>query len=396
MAVNYDTGVVTGTPITEPNEIQKLLGISTNNYADIMLADSINPYSRKKPTNSSVLHKLEDWQFKEANWSYKIPDETQLSDVIAFINNGTLPANRNWEQPSSVRGSVNIGFGWYYVKPETWMRGYDFVGYAHNSPRSIFGTLDVPATVSQGTQSMYIVLNKGTFTFNDFLDFDGYQFAVIIVKEGSATAYIKSVQAPDSTNDYPKITFTKAEMNQIFSDGVGKYKVYAAAALGDFDNITRGGETYNSNPSCRPLPVTAGEITYSSSSEDTEVNIKRIDVSIDTIESTDSRLYFTLTAVNESNTALSVAWVFYEILGTDEFNTDTVIVSKRTLGNTPLSVNVPANETVSLGEFNVAHTGYKDLSAPYTLTLKIYQGKTSTISEARYAGEDSFEYELTL
>lgn len=378
MAVNYDTGVVTGTPITEPNEIQRLLGISTNNYADIMLASTINPYSRKKPTNSNVLHKLEDWQFKEVNWSYKIPDETQLSQVMAFINNGTLPSGKNWEQPSSVRGSVNIGFGWYYVKPETWMRPHDFVGYAHKSPRALFGELDVPSEVTQNTQSMYVQFNRGTFAFNDFGDFTttGAQLGIIIAKKDSATAYLKSIPASDSVADYPKISFTKTEMNQIFSGGYGEYRVYAVAVIGNVQNITSSGDYYVNNPSCRPLPQSYGVINYKYQGV-ASADIKFI---INNAVAAEREVSFTLQAKNTGNAAGAVALanIKYKINARDAEDGQYTESSLRSLGLSGSSGSIPVNGTIDIKNgdyFDVSYSAYRTLNQdalPWYVNIMIY------------------------
>lgn len=388
MAVNYESGVVTGTPVTEPREIQKLLGISTDDYENIMLADSINPYSRKKPTNSNVLNKLEDWQFKEVNWSYKIPDETQLSAVMAYINNGTLPVGKNWEQPSTARGSVDIGFGWYYVRPETWMRPYDFIGYAHFSPRALFGTLDVPSEVTQNTQSMYVQFNRGTFAFDDFGDFTttGAQLGIIIAKKDSATAYIKSIPTEDSVADYPKISFTKSEMNQIFSGGYGEYRVYAVAVIGNVQNIDKSADYYVSNPSCRPLPQSYGVINYKyQGAESADIKFIIYDVVVDS-----RTVSFKLKAKNVGNAAeaAALANIKLKINARDNEGGQYNETSLRGLGLTGSSSIIPANGTIDINNedyFDVSYSAYRTLNQgalPWYVNIMIYYPNS--------AGTDTF------
>ena len=316
MAVNYETGIVTGTPITEPDELQKLVGISTNEYAAILLANSINPYSKKKPVESGIYHYLTDAQFAAVDWGYRIPTAGIKKDAFrAYVRNGTVPAG--WGAPSTPNGAVDMGFGWYYIRPHSLGRPADFLGYNHKAKRQLFGEVSVPSQgVNQNTQSMYIQFNRGTFALNDFGTYANMHLGVIIMMQGSNTVWYKAI--PDSGTDpnYPTITFSRSEMNTMFAGGYGNYDVWAVATPEYVQNVNSGGSYYNSQfTSIYPLPGSKATFNYSYQGV-TSASITFILRNLDT----DGRyMYFDLYAKNTGAAAgaVNVVNLKYKIAATD-------------------------------------------------------------------------------
>lgn len=398
MSYNDTTGVISE-PIST-NDIATALNHNSDSLLELCRSDKVNWKSKYKPVeNPNVKANITDAQRKEVNWGYDFPEEpVGLDKFRDYVLNGTVPSL--WV-PGDTDNLRTIGFGWYYRKPSTYKRKRDFNKYNSKTTAAFFSEIDAPSEVKSDTASMYIELYKGTFWLDDFRTFveNNCHLGVMIVKQGSSTAYYKSVIA-ESGNTYQKITFNQTEVSQIFSGGVGTYNVYVFATANSNHNTLRGDQYYNATLSgigVWPLPVEGTTITYSSGTSESDAYIRRIDVAVDDLESTDRNLYFNLTAVNEYNTAKNVAYVWYEVLGTDEAYTDREIVSVRLLG--VRTVSVPAMNSVVLTKmdgttpFTVPYTGYKDLLTPFTVTLNVYHSSNAEGTDRRFAGRAQFTYE---
>lgn len=378
MAVNYETGVVTGTPITEPDELQKLLGISTNEYRAILLANTINPYSKKKPVeNPNVYGHLTDAQFAEVDWGYRIPAVGIKQDAFRdYVRNGTVPSG--WESPNNPTGQVSMGFGWYYIRPSSWGRPADFIGYSHYAKRQLFGEVSVPSQgVTQNTQSMYLQFNRGTFALNDFGTYANMHIGFIIMKQGSNTVWFKSI--PDSGTDanYPTITFSKAEMNAMFAGGYGSYDVWAVATPEYVQNLVSGNAYYSTQfTQIYPLPGSKATFTYSYQGV-TRPEIKFIFRNLET----DGRyVYFDLYAKNigDAAGAVNIANLKYLITARDEMGTsweqDTIdslgSYGSKSTGN----VAIPTGGSeVYIDTYDaVPYSAYRYLTAPWIVTVQIW------------------------
>lgn len=378
MAVNYETGVVTGTPITEPDELQKLLGISTNEYRAILLANTINPYSKKKPVeNPNVYGHLTDAQFAEVDWGYRIPSVGIKQDAFReYVRNGTVPSG--WGAPAAANGSVSLGFGWYYVRPQTLGRPADLIGYSHYTKRQLFGEVSVPSQgVNQNTQSMYLQFNRGTFSLNDFKTYANMHIGFIIMKQGSNTVWFKSI--PDSGTDanYPTITFSKAEMTAMFAGGYGSYDVWAVATPEYVQNLVSGNAYYSTQfTQIYPLPGSKATFTYS------QETVSRADIKFvfRNLETDGRYVYFDLYAKNTGNAAgaVNIVNLRYFIAARDADGTtweQSAIDSLASYGSkTSGSVSIPTGgNEVYIDTYNsIPYAAYRYLTAPWYTDVQIW------------------------
>lgn len=391
MAVNYETGVVTGVPITEPSDLQKLLGISTNDYADILLASTINPYSKKKPVeNPNVYHKLSDAQFSEVDWGYRIPIVGIKQDTFReYVRNGTVPSG--WENPNTPKGAVSMGFGWYYIRPYTIFRPWDLIGYNHKAERKLFGDVLAPTqAINQNTQSMYIQFNRGTFALNDFDTYKNMHFGVIIMMDGNNTVWFKSIVDAEADANYPTISFSRTEMNKMFVGGYGTYKVWAVATPDNVQNIDSSASYYNSQfTSIHPLPGEPASFKYEYQGV-ASVNIA-FHITNLIIEYQD--ITFDLYASNTGDAAGSVgkANIKYDVNALDnegnEYNKGLANLDS-SVGN----VSIPVGGTrVKIGSYSVPYAAYRQLFPPWFATLKIYYPNTAGTSVLYTSMGDTYE-----
>jgi hypothetical protein len=123
-------------PVTEPNDIQSELGISTTNYGTIMRPDlfgyndrTINPASKHKPIHHPKLGMLVGDEIKGcaediANGIYYGLQVSSGTALLADLHNA------NWEYVSRPRGGID----------ESPFRPHDFVGYDDDAKFTLEGS----------------------------------------------------------------------------------------------------------------------------------------------------------------------------------------------------------------------------------------------------------------
>lgn len=377
------------------NEIGRCLGESTTNIGALCRSDKINYLSKYKPMeNPNVTEEMTDAQRKERDWGYHISEApVGLSAFVSYVNSGILPSE--WRNPDN-DNFRDMGYGWYYEKPSTWGRVWDFDKYNHNTTTPLFSEIDTPTKVDGDTSSMYISLYKGTFWFSDFrvLESNNAHLGVCIIKQGSSTSRFKSILA-ESTSSYAKITFNKDEINAVFVQGSGTYRVYVVATADNAQNLVSSNSNYfqgnSSGIGVWPLPIPVATIEYTESSSGTSDNI--VNFNILDIDSTNNQLSWTLQAYNTTSAAKKVMYVWYHISAVDEEGVSWSMDAPVLLQSSAFNEGVPANSTVSIGEFSKRYEAYKYIASPWTVTLSIYHSNDASGSDRMGAGTATYVYE---
>lgn len=127
-------------PVTEPDDIQSVLGISTTNYGTIMRPDLfgysttiINKMSKKKPLSRNILHSLTDEQFKSGvNGASGTNGIFWGLRIATSAYNWTTIHNATWEYEEKPTGGID----------SSPYRPSDFVGYDSNAKPAIIGIAD--------------------------------------------------------------------------------------------------------------------------------------------------------------------------------------------------------------------------------------------------------------
>lgn len=378
-------------------EVGKCIGESSGDWRTLCRSNKINPLSKYKPIeNPNARGELTDAQRKEWNWGYYIAEESiGLSAFVSYVNSGILPSA--WQNPDS-NNYRDMGCGWYYRKPETYSRILDFDKYNHYAP-ALFSEVAAPSKVTSDTSYMYIDLFKGSFWLNDFRVFESNNahLGVCIIKEGSSTSRFKSILSADSSNSYGKIEFDKNEINAVFVEGAGKYRVYVVATMDNAQNLVSGNEGYfqGNSPGITiwPLPVAMTTIEYTPASSGTSDNI--VNFHIDNMDSTSNELSWSLRAYNTTSTAKEVQFVWFHISAVDDFGMTWEMSAPELLQAGAFGINVPANDTVDVGEFTERYEAYREggLATPWTVTLSIYHSNDAAGTDRRGAGTAQFVYE---
>ena len=370
MGYNATTGTLT-LPITI-TEICDCIGVSSRVLRDIGRADSINPLSKYKPVESGEIGPFSDANFKAANWGYHIPPLTRVADYIQWAVNGVLP--QGWEKPTS--DARDMGSGWYYLKPDTWRRIQDFSRYNHKTTAPLFADAIANSELSQNSTSLIVTFQKGTFALNEFGDLADFHLGVIVAKEGSITAYFKTIVDAGADANYPTITFSKSEIAKIMGTNYGNYKVYVVAAADSVQNIDNTADNYMSSVSVRPLPVAPAVVNYKyqgTAQADIRFSFANLVVEYDYIS-------FSLYAENTGDAAGAVgkANLKYNINARDEEGAEYSkgLAALETSG----TVQVAAGKKVLIGSYEVPYAAYRVLSPPWFAVLQIFYPNSSGIS----------------
>lgn len=396
MPYDSTTGIVTKPIQVGPsrNDVGSALGVSSMDWGTLCRHNNVNWRSKYKPAeNPNVKYEMTDAQYKEVNWGYRFSEgSVGLDKYRDYVVNGTIPPAWQFGDTENLR---SIGFGWYYEKPSTRKRITDFHRYNSKTTSPLLSAIDAPSEVKSDTASMYIELYKSTFWLDDFRTFvdNNCHLGVMIIKQGTNTAYYKTIVS-ESGSTYQRITFNQSEVSQIFSGGAGDYNVYVFATADYAHNTLRGDEYYNATLSgitVWPLPVDKAVIKYSTSSSGTSDNI--VNFHIDDLDSTSNTLTWSLRAYNTTSTAKEVQYVWFHISAVDEYGATWEMGAPELLQAGAFDINVPANDTADVGDFEERYEAYKNLSLPWTVTLSIYHSNDAAGTDRRGAGTAQFVYE---
>lgn len=225
MPYNSSTGVMSGA--ISHSDLRNMLGVAYKTNRELCRATSVNPKSRYKPVEyAASTGPLGESQFKEADWGYRVPEVITQTEFRNYIVNGTVPTK--WQSPEST--AVNMGYGWYYIKPSTWHRLRDFNGYNHKTSGSLLGEMSCSSV--QGT-TLTIWYYAGIFNIGEFNAMQGMHFGVAILTPNN-TLYFKTTQGAIDSGASGQIVLSSSEKSQIFSTN-GTYKIYAIATASNED-----------------------------------------------------------------------------------------------------------------------------------------------------------------
>lgn len=364
-------------------EAAEYIGTKDNDTGRLCVSDKINPKSKYKPVeNPNEYEPLTDAQYADVDWGYRIPvNPITLTKFVDYIRNGVLP--EGWEEPlDAVNGAVDLGMGWYYIRPMSRFRLQDLNNYNRNA-QTMFSNITAPEKVYSDTSSMQIDLARGTFWVSDFNRFADSHLAVVIAKVDSGAVWFKSVT--DEEGGFAKVIFSQDELRQMFTE-VGNYICYAVMTTDNVQNILPSGEGYNSNMSLYPLPISAVEIEYTGITSGTSDNV--VNFHINSLYIDERELSFELVAYNTASTDKVAQWVRYRLDVVDsEGNTwSSTSGNPALLQSTPFGVDVPAYSEVSLGEVTIPYSAYRYLSAPWSVTISLYHGQQEGFDIGDYMG----------
>ena len=364
-------------------EAAEYLGVKDNDIGRLCISESINPKSKYKPVNKpDEFEELSDAQFAEVDWGYRIPvNPVSLTAFVDYIRNGVLP--EGWEDPlDAVNGSVDMGMGWYYIRPMEKFSLLDLNNHNRNA-QSIFSTVTAPEKVYSDTASVQIDLAKGVFWLSDFTRFADAQMAVVITQIDGGSVWFKSVEIDES--GFSKVVLNEEEIKRVFTDA-GEYTCYVVASGDRAQNILPSGENYATNIGIWPLPVDTVKIEYTGTTSGTSDNV--VNFHINNLVVDERELTFELVAYNNTSVDKEAQWVRYRIDAVDnEGNTwSSTSGSPALLQSTPYGVVVPAYSEVSLGEVTIPYSAYRTLLAPWTLTVSLYHGQVENYDVGDYMG----------
>lgn len=384
MGYNSNTGVMSGS--ISHSDLRNMLGVAYKTNRELCRAASVNPKSRYKPVEyAASTGPLGESQFKAANWGYRIPPITRIGDYMSYVVNGATPSG--WESPAS--DARSMGYGWYYIKPVTWYRLQDFNKYNHKTSAALFSDIIANSSINQNTSSLIVQFNRGTFALNEFGDLADHHLGVIIAKEGSTTAFFKTIVDSGADANHPTITFTRAEMNRIFVSGYGNYKIYAVATTDNAQNINNSASYYATSFSLRPLVVSPATVNYQYqgvTSADIAFHITNLLVDYQEIS-------FDLYASNTGDAAGSVgkANIRYDVNALDDSGNE-YNKGLANLDSSGGSVSVPVGSSrVKIGSYTVPYAAYRQLSPPWFATLKIYYPNSAGTSVLYTSMGDTYE-----
>lgn len=380
-------------PITI-KQISKCLGVASKRLGVLAIHGKVNPKSKYKPVeNPNELSEMTDEQFKEVDWGYRIPvNPVNLTVFANYVRNGVIP--EGWEEPlDATNGCVDMGKGWYYIKPVTHARELDFDRYDHNTRLPLLSSITAPGKVYNDTPSVQVDLAKGVYWLDDFntLVTNSAHLGVIVTKAESGPLYFKSVTEEET--GFAKVIFTAAEVRQIFREA-GEYLCYAIATSDVGQNILQSEDNYISGSGISIWPLPTSEVTIISTgiTGGTSDNIMSFDIT--TMEADDRNVTFSLIARNSTDTIKQVQWLRYRIDVVDDVGNSwsSTTEDPALLQNTALGVQVPATSEVSLGEFSIPYTADKSLTAPWTVTLSLYHGQQESYAAGEYMGAGTADY----
>lgn len=383
--------------ITEPiivEEIAACIGVSSGDVRELCTSKNINPLSKYKPVESpNVRYKMTDALFADVDWGYRIPiDPINLTAFANYIRNGVIP--QGWEEPlDATNGFNDMGMGWYYIRPMSKYRMLDFDKYNHNTRQSLFSTITAPEKVFSDTTSVQIDLARGVFWLHDFSRFttNSCHLAVVVTKVEGGALYFKS--ATEEESGFAKVVFSQEEIRQIFSSA-GEYVCYVVASADSGQNILQSGADYISGSGIGiwPLPVTSATIIYTDTTSGSSDNV--LNFNIKDFIAEEKNITFMLEAYNNTSIAKEVQWVRYKIdVIDDEGNTWTSTNGNpELLKNTAYGAVVPANGTTNLGQITLPYAAYRELLAPWTVTLSLYHGQQENYNTGQYRGAGVAEY----
>ena len=215
--------------------------------------------------------------------------------------------------------------------------------------------------------------------------------AVIIAKVDSGALYFKS--ATEEESGFAKVVFNQEEVRQIFNTS-GEYVCYVVASADAGQNILQSGENYisGSGVGIWPLPVTSAIIEYVETNSGTSDNV--LNFNIKDFYTDEKNIIFAIEAVNNTAAQKEVQWIRYKVdVMDDEGNAWTSTNGNPELLNTTsYGVAVPANSIVSLGQITLPYAAYRELLAPWTVTLSLYHGQQENYNTGQYRGAGVAEY----
>lgn len=204
------------TPVTEPSQIQSLVGVSTNNYADIFTMGVIKMWAKYKPVRYNATGVLTEAQRKAAGYGVSATKyDVDASGVPATMLDNAMAGNT----------------GWVYNRPRglsynEWFRGWDWVGYNTEAVcpfyfenASITGQLKIRV----GQVASLPTNNMAVTDITDIIGLDdpsmsGYGF---IIRSGSNVRHIDAISSDGKTMNYPLNT----DHEVILTEVTGTYEV---------------------------------------------------------------------------------------------------------------------------------------------------------------------------
>lgn len=218
MGYNSSTGVMSGS--ISHSDLRNMLGVAYKTNRELCRAASVNPKSRYKPVEyAASTGPLGDAQFKAANWGYSIPEPVNSTVYRNYIVSGTTPSGYGYEKPYS--DSIDMGRGWWYIKPTTWYRLQDFNKYNHkNKTGSLLG--DVYCGVSY--TSVSISYTAGVISMYEVGDLSSMHFGCAIRTPNNTIWYVTTLNSGSKTD----ITLGEADKKKIFTTA-GTYTIYGLA-----------------------------------------------------------------------------------------------------------------------------------------------------------------------
>lgn len=364
-------------------EAAEYLGVKDNDIGRLCISESVNPKSKYKPVNKpDEFEELSDTQFAEVDWGYRIPvNPVSLTAFIDYIRNGVLP--EGWEEPlDAVNGSVDMGMGWYYIRPMEKFSLLDLNNHNRNA-QSMFSNIIAPEKVYSDTASMQIDLARGTFWISDFNRFADAHIVAVIAKADGGVVWFKS--ATEEEGGFAKVIFTEEELEQMFLQA-GNYVCYVVVSIDKGQNILASKEDYISNIGIYPMPVSPATIEYTGTTSGTSDNV--VNFHINSLFVDERELTFELVAYNTASSDKVAQWVRYRLDVVDsEGNTwSSTSGNPALLQSTPYGVAVPAYSEVSLGEVIIPYSAYRYLSAPWTVIVSLYHGQQEGFDIGEYMG----------
>lgn len=344
------------------------------------LLANINPYAKFKPERNQTLFELTNEMRKEDNYGYRIPELTDTTTIIEAYNGTTIPDD--WGKPDDK--CIELNHGWWYMLPhggETEpFRNGDFRGYKSDSVKSLFGTIDVPATITQEVTRFRVTLNSGTFKFSDFSALNNMHLGVILSNGGSIRKF-KSILSEESSSTQYNIDFSQEEISAIFGGNYGTtVKVYAFATAEEGQNILSDGDLYVTKlTGVVPLPVSVAQVTYKYQPALSLLTGLKWNVTITSIDR--NNIEFNIKTTNEGEAArtLTLSSMKFSVSAWNDIGEWEQEYPRTFASGT---VNVPIGATVDVGTFTVAYSAYKYLVEQWYAEVSLYYPNTQ--------GEDSW------
>lgn len=140
--------MLNGNTISAPvsiSDVKSCLAENNYNLGKLCTSDKINKWSRYKPINLNQVTRVTEEQYKDNNYGWSIPTYNTRQAVWQAYVNGT---------------------GWDYIKPTSYFRLGDFIGYNHDQQSPLIASItnnspEVDRTVGISCGGLYDVFEWG-------------------------------------------------------------------------------------------------------------------------------------------------------------------------------------------------------------------------------------------